>query len=166
MGGGAAFDPGAGGIVSPGVVGYDINCLTGETAVLHEHGYVLPIKTFQSSWMRQRIRCFDQQRYQLETTDLERFLVATNRRDVFEVTTATGKSIRATADHPFLTPTGMQRLQELRVDDPVAIVPFQGVEYEPPTRKAILTRDHIFRQAILQRRKWNHQRIEIIMPKL
>src|SRR5512142_812687 len=31
------------GVISPGAIGYDINCLAGDTAVLSEHGYTLPI---------------------------------------------------------------------------------------------------------------------------
>src|SRR3989338_2024251 len=38
IGGVAAFDPDEG-IISPGGVGYDINCLTADSKVLTEHGF-------------------------------------------------------------------------------------------------------------------------------
>lgn len=44
IGGVAAFDPQQGGVVSPGGVGYDINCLEGDTRVLSAHGYTRPIR--------------------------------------------------------------------------------------------------------------------------
>src|SRR5918992_1755500 len=39
IGGVAAFDPEGGGVVSPGGVGFDINCLPPGTQVLHADGY-------------------------------------------------------------------------------------------------------------------------------
>src|SRR5437667_3060547 len=43
IGGVCATDPEEGGVISPGGVGYDINCLTGDAQVLHAHGYTRPI---------------------------------------------------------------------------------------------------------------------------
>src|SRR5919199_4864655 len=37
IGGVAATDPAEGGVISPGGIGYDINCLTGDAEVLHAH---------------------------------------------------------------------------------------------------------------------------------
>ena len=39
IGGVCATDPAEGGVISPGGVGYDINCLTPDARVLHRHGY-------------------------------------------------------------------------------------------------------------------------------
>src|SRR2546426_12591676 len=46
IGGVAAFDYDEG-VISPGGIGYDLNCLSGETRVLTAHGYRLPIAQFQ-----------------------------------------------------------------------------------------------------------------------
>ena len=43
IGGVCATDPEKGGIISPGGVGYDINCLPGDSQILHAHGYTRPI---------------------------------------------------------------------------------------------------------------------------
>src|SRR5438034_8470973 len=42
IGGVCATDPDEGGVISPGGVGYDINCLCAEARVVHEHGYHRP----------------------------------------------------------------------------------------------------------------------------
>src|SRR5947208_8084083 len=39
IGGVCATDPDEGGVISPGGVGYDINCLTADAQVLHAQGY-------------------------------------------------------------------------------------------------------------------------------
>src|SRR3954453_11442246 len=43
IGGVCATDPDEGGVISPGGVGYDINCLSGESLILHYLGFHLPI---------------------------------------------------------------------------------------------------------------------------
>src|SRR5512135_1455047 len=47
------------GVISPGAIGYDINCLAGDTHILHEHGYSLPIADFQGRWPADRLSCFN-----------------------------------------------------------------------------------------------------------
>src|ERR671935_1745697 len=39
IGGVCATDPDEGGVITPGGIGFDINCLTGDTRVVHAHGY-------------------------------------------------------------------------------------------------------------------------------
>src|SRR5262249_27275677 len=50
IGGVCATDPDEGGVIPPGGVGYDINCLTGDTPVLHQYGYVRPIGDMANRW--------------------------------------------------------------------------------------------------------------------
>src|SRR3989344_8138969 len=49
---------------------------------------------------------------------------------IFEITTAAGLKIKATADHPFLTKTGMRELKYLKKGTQLAVNLFEGVEYE------------------------------------
>jgi replicative DNA helicase len=46
---------------------------------------------------------------------------STGRKQVFQLTTASGKTVRATANHPFLTYDGFRPLGELAVGDRVAV---------------------------------------------
>src|SRR5215472_13342901 len=57
IGGVCVTDPDEGGVISPGGVGYDINCLTGDARVLHRHGYTRPIGTVANEWQRAELSC-------------------------------------------------------------------------------------------------------------
>src|SRR6188472_1767440 len=50
IGGVCATDPDEDGVISPGGVGYDINCLAGDAEVLHAHGYTRPIGEMARAW--------------------------------------------------------------------------------------------------------------------
>ena len=50
IGGVCATDPEEGGVISPGGVGYDINCLPFESQILHTHGYTRPIGEMAEAW--------------------------------------------------------------------------------------------------------------------
>src|SRR5438093_4185112 len=55
IGGVAATDPDEGGVISPGGVGYDINCLTAETPVLHKYGYSRRIGDMADCWQTEEV---------------------------------------------------------------------------------------------------------------
>src|SRR5678809_885417 len=58
IGGVAAFEEEEG-VVSPGGVGYDINCLSGDAQVLFPHGYRRPIADIVEDKLRKEICLFD-----------------------------------------------------------------------------------------------------------
>src|SRR3984957_11218796 len=58
IGGVAATDPEEGGVITPGGIGFDINCLTGDTLVLHSHGYTRRIDEVADTWVQDRLACF------------------------------------------------------------------------------------------------------------
>src|SRR5207244_11043102 len=45
------------GLISPGGVGYDINCLSGPSQVIDEFGCTRPIANFHYSWRNSKIAC-------------------------------------------------------------------------------------------------------------
>ena len=55
IGGVVATDPAQGGVISPGGVGYDVNCLTGDALVLHELGYTQSIKDMAEVWQKAQL---------------------------------------------------------------------------------------------------------------
>jgi tRNA-splicing ligase RtcB len=152
IGGVAAFDPEKEGVVSPGGIGYDVNCFTKSTPILHEHGYVLPIVDFASRWSTGVLRCQEFAAGRDTATPVVRFLALPPRRPVRRLTTATGRTVEATADHPFYTPQGMVELEKLWPGDRVAIYPFEGVPYEEPDDKVLVTEDDI-RELLLRQGK-------------
>src|SRR5574341_1132001 len=54
------------GVISPGAIGYDINCLTEDTPILHHHGYSRRIADMAEAWQTATLTCFDLTRQQVD----------------------------------------------------------------------------------------------------
>jgi tRNA-splicing ligase RtcB (3'-phosphate/5'-hydroxy nucleic acid ligase) len=141
IGGVAATDPDEGGVISPGGVGYDINCLSSDSMVLHAHGYTRQIGEMAEEWQRAELTCFDLKASHPATTGVDFWFGQKPRAAVLRVLTESGDEIKATADHPFWTPTGMVLSGQLKPGDRVALAPFQGVPYEAPSDEVILSEE-------------------------
>ncbi len=137
IGGVAAFDVNSG-VISPGGVGYDINCLAGDTRVLSAHGYSRTIAEMESDWQTAKLRCQDFKANHDTETKVLGYLKRWPNTPVYRVTTDTGDEIIATADHPFWTPDGMIELRRLKVGARVARYPFPGVPYKTPDDKILV----------------------------
>jgi len=125
------------GCISPGAVGYDINCLTGDSEVLLEHGRRVPIEDLEDR--------FEDERAMVASDELTpssiRLFTEREEAPVYEVETETGERITATSDHPFLTPKGMKELDDLAEGDEVLVQPFRGLEDEQPEEFTVLTEE-------------------------
>jgi tRNA-splicing ligase RtcB len=137
IGGVAAFDVDTG-IISPGGVGFDINCLAGDSKILDEHGCTRAIADMESHWAKSTLRCMDLRRPQESRTGILRFLRIRPQKQVYRMTTDSGREVVATADHPFWTPAGMMPLGSLKEGAMLAVYPFQGVPFEAPAAKVII----------------------------
>lgn len=142
IGGVAAVDT-RDGVISPGGIGYDINCLCGKSLILHSLGYHMKIEDFQGVWPKQEIRCLNFRREISEETRIARFLKRRPENKVYKVITKTGKSIIATEDHPFYTKDGMKPLKDLGEGEDVAVYPFEGVPYEESGNEVVLTEEKV-----------------------
>jgi len=132
IGGVAAFDA-EDGIISPGGIGYDINCLTGDTEVSLEFGRRRRIDALGEDFADERAVVAED-----GDTASEIRLFTEDEDTVYEVETEAGDTVRATADHPFLTPDGMTELAELDAKDEVFVRPFVGIEDEKPEEFVVL----------------------------
>jgi len=125
------------GCISPGAVGYDINCLTGDAEVRISGGRRVAIADLEE--------CFEDERALVAGEELEaseiRLFTETDSKEVYEVETVTGQTIRATESHPFLTPEGMIELADLEEGETVFVHPFEGIEHEEPEPFTVLTED-------------------------
>lgn len=128
--GGVAGFPVEEGIISPGMCGFDVNCLTGDTEVLCPDGYHIKIKDLEKEFEKKNVTVMDIEKKDI--TDAELLLFIKKQDNIFEVITKAGDIIKATADHPFFTRRGMVALKDLKETDEIAIYPFTGVEYEAP----------------------------------
>lgn len=145
IGGVAAMDIASGGVISPGGVGYDINCISGDSLILHNLGYHLKIEEFERMWTKEKIGCFDFNSGEFIDTGIVNFLKRKPDNKVLKVTTKSGKNIVATEDHPFYTRDGMVELKNLSQGSEVAIYPFEGVSYEEPGDEIIIAEKDIRR---------------------
>ena len=145
IGGVAAFDISKG-VISPGGVGYDINCLSGDTLILTDLGYTLKIKDFEKIWENKKIVCFDFNKDIPTQTKIQRFIKLKPQNNVYEVKTESGLKIVATEDHPFWTLDGMKPIKQLKIGQEIAGYFFKGVPYEQPTDEIIIDRKDIIKK--------------------
>ncbi|KAF0244782.1 MAG: hypothetical protein FD180_2241 [Planctomycetota bacterium] len=134
IGGVAAFSLDEG-VISPGGVGYDINCIAGGTRVLSADGSSRPIRELVESQVRGRVASLAGR--DRKDTQVVAGLARTPRSRVLELVTASGSRIVATEDHRILSPNGWRTLGALQPGDRVAGVGFDGVPWEDPGRRII-----------------------------
>lgn len=137
IGGVAAFDAKEG-IISPGGVGYDINCLAPGSKVLTEHGYWVKVEEMPEKFKLQGLRVYN---IDEGHNDFSRVSFVAEREVepgelAVRITTESGKVIEGSKDHPVLTPEGYVYLRNVREGDMVIVYPFEGVEFEE--RKGVL----------------------------
>ena len=97
------------GVISPGAIGYDINCLSGDTPILHAHGYSRAIEDMAESWKTADLACLAVKSEQLSVAKPIRWFWEKPKAPVLRIETESGLTITASADHPFWTPDGMIR---------------------------------------------------------
>lgn len=137
----------------PGIIKYslampDIHsgygfCVHPDTKILTDLGFNLAIKDFQKIWNAQSLKTIDFKLGKLIETPIQEFLKIKPKRKIFKVITKTGREIIATDDHPFYTPEGMIKLGRLNHGNKIAIYPFEGVPYEKPSSKIIISESDI-----------------------
>lgn len=165
IGGVSAFDINDG-IISPGMIGYDINCLSGDSYILTELGYRIKIKDFENGFLNEKLSCFDFNVESADSTKIIGFLEKKASNKVFKIETDTGRKIIATEDHPFYTKEGMKPLNNLTLGSEIAIYPFTGTEYRSPSDKIIISIDDINSALMKYGRKRNDKSSDIIIKRL
>ena len=135
IGGVAAFDA-VEGVISPGGIGYDINCLPGDTRVLSPLGYYVMLRDLSigsdivsvgNNTINSRV-----------VYHFSRF-----EKEIYVVRTASGRVLRLSYDHPVLTRKGMVVAEDLKVGDYVALYPFDGQSYEPVPDMVLVDEDSL-----------------------
>jgi len=146
IGGVAAFDMKKG-IISPGGIGFDINCLTRDSKILSGDGYWKPVQDFEADFqdveaatapyslkMAQgnlSLFSFDTVSRSFSSKTAGFFMKRKHRGQVFRIETKLGFSLSVTGEHPILTKTGMKPAEQLLRDQEIAVFPFEGVQHQP-----------------------------------
>lgn len=141
IGGVAAFDVEKG-IISPGGVGYDINCLSKDSKILTSLGYTKKIKEFEKE--KTELRIFDKKNKKELTSGISLFMKKYSEK-IVNAETKSGMKINATEEHPFYTKDGMKELKDVRENEKILMYPFEGVEYEVPEKKLLINEEIINR---------------------
>jgi len=135
IGGVAAFDAEEG-IVSPGGVGYDINCLLPGTKITTSLGYTKPIESFEEEFsfvVQTDGTVLKQGKVSLKTGKEDKnainFMSKKHLGKIYKIQTL-GGTVAVTADHPLITPQGKKLPTEMNMGDTVLTYPFEGIEYE------------------------------------
>ncbi|MFB6213054.1 MAG: RtcB family protein [Candidatus Nanohaloarchaea archaeon] len=136
IGGVAAVDM-ENGVISPGGIGYDINCLSGDSEVLVEFGRRKEIGELKDDFNDYRAVVAGSK---TAKSDIQ-ILTEKEGRKVLEVETETGEKITATRDHPFLTDEGMVELDSLSEGSQIYLRPFRGIENSEPEEFTVLSEE-------------------------
>jgi tRNA-splicing ligase RtcB len=142
IGGVAAFDA-KNGVISPGGVGYDINCLHPDARVLIQHNTWLTIKQMEKKWKEVELRHVNFKEKSLKNSSLKYFLKRKEKNYLYEIATKAGYKLKVTGDHPIYTPDGMKETKKLKIKEKIAVFPFQGTKYEEPQKKVIINETDI-----------------------
>lgn len=142
IGGVAATDIDEGGVISPGGVGFDINCLS-NSSILNELGYTVEMKEYEKDFQKSSLACMDFEKNKYQGTSIRLFLKQKPSKTVLNVITETERQIEATCDHPFYTKSGMREIGRLSSGDEVAVYPFEGVRYEKPSSGILIDESSI-----------------------
>lgn len=131
IGGVAAFDAEEG-VISPGGVGYDINCLSPDSRILTEHGYWIEIEKLVKEKRQERVKIYNNFEGHNDASDvwLLRKREIREQETALRIHTDTGRVLEGSKDHPVLTPQGYVNMEKLNEGEEILAYPFDGVEYE------------------------------------
>lgn len=141
--GGVAVTSYPDGVISPGGIGYDINCLHPETRLSLSFGSYLPIKNLNRSWRNFSVYLINKKARTVKQDKIINFLNRKENKAIYDIKTKFGFSVRATGDHPLYTSKGMKKTEDLKVGEKVITYPFSGVEYSEPGNRELMTRQKI-----------------------
>jgi len=133
VGGVAAFNY-ENGIISPGGIGFDINCLHPKTKINLAHGTYLEIKDLKPNF---RIIFFNKEKKAPQVAKIL-FILKKREKEIYKIKTRLGNEILITSDHPVYTLEGFKEVKNLMLGDKILNYPFLGIKYEEPLKKIIL----------------------------
>jgi len=148
IGGVAAMDFDEG-VISPGGIGFDINCLPSNSKILSKEGYFKKIEEFDADFKDKELVTINLSNKSEEKSSPIVFIKKRNDKKIFKLISGLGHEIIATEDHPIYTKKGMILLKDIDTADKIAVYPFEGVEYKSPNKDIILDEEHIRERPIV-----------------
>jgi tRNA-splicing ligase RtcB len=133
VGGVAAMDAEEG-MISPGGVGYDINCLHPSTKVCRQEGTWKRIIDMDNNDFT---LSFDTKTKSTITTVPILTLKKKNNGKILKIITKFGRELLVTGDHPLLTDNGMMDARLVSIGTKLTSHGFEGLEYSEPSERII-----------------------------
>lgn len=156
IGGVAALDYKTGGI-SPGGIGYDINCLSKDSKILTEFGFFKKIQDFESDFIevenpnslytlktkmcQNSIISFDFHQKLFSSKNIQYFMKKKHFGSIIKIKTRAGRVLKVSEEHPILTKDGMIKAGNLKENQEVATQPFEGIKFEKIINNPTLIKD-------------------------
>jgi len=128
------------GIISPGGVGYDINCLSKNSKILSELGYYKKIENFEGD--NPSLIILNKEKREIDHSDISLFLKKKSDK-IIKIKTLSDKELLVTEEHPLFTEEGMKQIKDIKIGEKVLLYPFEGVEYEPPKKVLLVGEEDI-----------------------
>ena len=160
IGGVAAFDPAKGGVISPGGIGFDINCLVRGSKVLTPLGYTKSIEQFENDFVdvetpsgefilksqmcKQSVLSFDKEQQTFSSKEIGYYMKKNYVGSIYQIRTKLGYNIEVTGDHPILTKEGMVPAQDITKNQKIAVYPFEGVLFEETQENSLIDDETLF----------------------
>jgi tRNA-splicing ligase RtcB (3'-phosphate/5'-hydroxy nucleic acid ligase) len=147
VGGVSAFDA-KDGIISPGGIGFDVNCLAEGTRVVSKDGWKRPIESFHSD--SPELVSYDAGD---EIPVRPALFMRKPASRILRLTTESGRQLRLTADHPVYTKEGMIPAGDIRSrlsseELHVAVRPFTGIDWERPQERLLVDWSDLVRTGV------------------
>ncbi|MFA5381784.1 MAG: RtcB family protein [Candidatus Micrarchaeia archaeon] len=138
IGGVAAFDLETG-VIPPGGVGYDINCLTGDTKIPTPYGWYLKIKDYNflsdislvtngNTYLFNTLQNYFVSSKQGQSK-VKNFMYKEYKGEIYKIKTTAG-ILKCTEEHPIFTINGKKSIDILTIKDMILCNPHLGVEYK------------------------------------
>ncbi len=142
IGGVAAIDAETG-IISPGMQGYDVNCLHSDSEVSLSFGTYLKIKDLKGLQQQFQIPLLNRKTKEVGKGNVIRFIIKKEAEFLYRIETRSGLTLKVTGDHPLYTPEGMKNAKEIGSGERVIVFPFKGLPYKTPAKTELVNREKI-----------------------
>lgn len=139
IGGVAAFDP-ENGVISPGGIGFDVNCLHPESKILDANGSWHRIASFDAA---HGVTTFDSTLKCSAKPSVVMFMRRREEHSMIRIHTDLSKELLVTSDHPVMTRRGMVLAGELKPEDCLLSTGFTGVEFNPASDGVVVDESDI-----------------------
>jgi tRNA-splicing ligase RtcB len=139
IGGVAAMDIKEG-VISPGGIGYDINCIHPDTNVSLSFGARIKIKDLVP---HKCVAFLEKNNKRFKEVRLINWFSRRENKNLYIIKSKLGFSLRVTADHPIYDGARMKRAELLNPGDNAIIYPFEGVDYEEPRNVELISKKKV-----------------------